>query len=373
MNVLVIGFDSHAADETSETFRRLYSQSSWVDSYTVVVPAAKDCIITKKSFTVIGVSGPKVLYPMLAKNAAEKFVFEKRLNIDVVTSQDPFLAGMAAFSLSRSLECSFHVQMHGDTVWNSSWIYENFYNPFLQLIGSYLIRKADAVRVVSRRVLRRLHEHGVTAAKIQVVPIYTDVSAFKQLSRTEKKPVVVFIGRLSAEKNIPDLLRAWKLFHQLHPKSQLRIIGDGDKRLSLERLTARLGLSSVKFLGRTDPKPHLAVASALVLPSKYEGWGLVAIEAAAAGVGVIMTDVGCAGEIIINNHSGFIVSEHKPKQINERLVTLLCVDGARETLCKNAMMLINELPSLAKTKELYLASWIVACEHGQERVEASRD
>jgi glycosyltransferase involved in cell wall biosynthesis len=104
--------------------------------------------------------------------------------------------------------------------------------------------------------------------------------------------VVLGVSRLSAEKDIPTLLRAFALLHAQHPHTRLLLAGEGPARAGLEALVAELGLGAVVALpGRIQgPRHWMAHAAVFALASQYEGFGNVLIEALASGCPVVSTD-----------------------------------------------------------------------------------
>jgi glycosyltransferase involved in cell wall biosynthesis len=104
-------------------------------------------------------------------------------------------------------------------------------------------------------------------------------------------PVFVGVGRLVPEKDFATLLQA---FQHLRKKcaARLALVGDGPLRVALEETATALGVrDDVAFLGfRTNPYPFIKRSAALVLPSRYEGFGNVLVEALALGTSVVSTD-----------------------------------------------------------------------------------
>ncbi len=102
-------------------------------------------------------------------------------------------------------------------------------------------------------------------------------------------PVLVWVGRLVAQKDPHTLLRA---FAGVAPPARLLLLGEGELRPELERLVQSLGLAGrVRFAGfQANPLPWIREAHALVLSSRYEGLGNVLVEALGCGTAVISTD-----------------------------------------------------------------------------------
>ena len=102
-------------------------------------------------------------------------------------------------------------------------------------------------------------------------------------------PVLVWVGRLVAQKDPHTLLRA---FAEVAAPARLLLLGEGELRPELERLVAELGLRGrVRFAGfQANPLPWIREAHALVLSSRYEGLGNVIVEALGCGTAVVSTD-----------------------------------------------------------------------------------
>jgi len=107
----------------------------------------------------------------------------------------------------------------------------------------------------------------------------------------DDEPVVLAVGRLSEEKNVAGLIRA---FARLRASMRLRlvVVGDGPQRPVLQALIDELGLGpAVRLLGQRDnPYPYMRRARVFVLASQFEGFGNVLIEAMACGAPVVSTD-----------------------------------------------------------------------------------
>lgn len=120
-----------------------------------------------------------------------------------------------------------------------------------------------------------------------------------------------FIGRLDPIKRIPDLLQALRLLgNHVH----LHVFGEGSERPMLERFAGTLHLERRVTLHGAVGRPQEALQQIklLVLPSAFEGFGIVLIEAMAAGVPVVATDAPGIRDVVINGHTGILVPPYSP-------------------------------------------------------------
>ena len=104
--------------------------------------------------------------------------------------------------------------------------------------------------------------------------------------------VVGHIGRFSQQKNHTFLLEAFASVHRIHPEAILMLVGDGELRPEVTRQVERLHLSDcVRFCGvRSDVPALLSAMDVFAFPSRFEGLGIVAIEAQAAGLPVVCSE-----------------------------------------------------------------------------------
>jgi glycosyltransferase involved in cell wall biosynthesis len=108
----------------------------------------------------------------------------------------------------------------------------------------------------------------------------------------------VMVSRLHPVKDHPTALRAWRLVHEANPGAVLTIVGDGPERSELEGLCRSLGLEDVvRFVGQTDPLPHLFGAQVYLSTSRAEGFSRSLLEALLAGIPAVVSAVGGTAEI----------------------------------------------------------------------------
>ncbi|MEK7473206.1 MAG: glycosyltransferase family 4 protein [Patescibacteria group bacterium] len=270
---------------------------------------------------------------------------------DVVTAQDPFFCGWIARVASKASNAALHIQDHSGAFGRSAF---DTRERLLRPVAKYVLRKADRVRTVSERGKRGLVSIGIAEDKIDVIPIATDVSRFSSLDRSRAMPnQILCISRLEAEKGIGVLLSAFAILHEKHPEASLVIVGDGSERKTLEKLARSFHINdAVLFAGASDDvATYVSRAGVYVQPSYFEGWGLAVIEAAAAGLPIVMTDVGCAGEVIKHEESGLVVPPGNAHALADALGRVLNDEALRRALGEAARRAIANLPGPDATAE----------------------
>jgi glycosyltransferase involved in cell wall biosynthesis len=170
------------------------------------------------------------------------------------------------------------------------------------------LRHVDRVLACSQSVQRELAVKGI-ASQVLHLPVPYPARGFRRLP--DRNPVFVFCGRLSEEKGLALLLRAFARLKQSVPAARLRLVGTGPERAGLERLVSELALGeAVSFRGWVPPERverELVEAWALVAPSLHaEPLGLVAIEALIRGVPVIASATGGFAETVEDGISGLL-------------------------------------------------------------------
>ncbi len=166
---------------------------------------------------------------------------------------------------------------------------------------------------------------GVPAARIAVIPNGVDAerycpgySSIKNELRTPS--LFVYMGRITAEKNVEQLLKAWKQA-DMGARARLAIVGDGPLRLNLQSFYGPL--DGVRWLGYIASEQRrieiLRGADVFVLPSLVEGLSLSLLEAMACATACLATDVGADGEVL-DRGAGLLVH---PLRVRTELRTLL--------------------------------------------------
>lgn len=168
------------------------------------------------------------------------------------------------------------------------------------------------------QVQRDIHvEMGVPEDRITVVPHYLSLAPDHAIPRFPPEGGhALFIGRLSPEKGVDRLLRAWAL---LPPDKKLVVAGDGPAMASLRSLASELDLRNVRFTGFLDNEAQREVwdnALFSVIPSVWqEPFGMVALEAWSKGRPVVAHAIGALPEIVTHGRDGFLAGTENPGQL----------------------------------------------------------
>lgn len=360
MKILNISLDSKILDNNSAVAKRVIGYGSLVDKYVVLVLAHENKIINlSEKVKVIAVKKNfcRIYNFLKLKFNANKILSEK---LDIITVQDSYFVGYLAAKLAKKFNIGLEIQVHG---------FEKF-NGIRKILAKRVLKKANAVRVVSQRLRKKLiSEFNVSGDKITVVPIYVKVRKLESYKVKKHNDEFIFltVGRLVPVKNIEMQIEAVKKLKSLKVEKnfELWIIGDGPERKKLEKLCYALGVTRyVRFLGwQDDLEKYYSQADAFLLTSSSEGWGMAIVEAASFGLPIIMTDVGLAGEVIKNNESGIVIPVGYQPALEYAMIRLVENEDLRKKLGAGAYQAIQALPNHEQTIKKMIDSWKKAMEN----------
>jgi glycosyltransferase involved in cell wall biosynthesis len=200
--------------------------------------------------------------------------------------------------------------------------------------GPFLRRAARVICLTSAMRESVISAFHVDPARAVVIANGVDVEPVQRTTVVRRADELLFVGRLTEQKNVGVLLDAMSI---LDRDVTLRVIGDGDQRDLLLAKVAALGLTTVRFEGRrtaAEVAAAYARATALVMPSTYEGMPLVLLEAMAAGVPVVVSAlpeiVEVAGDTVLT------VAPVTPDELAEALRRVIDDSALRDQLSQAA-------------------------------------
>ena len=243
----------------------------------------------------------------------------RRERPDVVHAHAPDLGAAMALP-ARALGVPRVLTLHGTSIGTAT----KGFKPRLERL---LVRLGDYHRLFTVDPVTLPHLVGLARATPEFVPNGVTVTEFPAWQGPRPGARLLFVGRLEAVKSVDVLLAAMKLTRSQGCTAGLDVVGAGRLEPGLRRLASELELDgSVAFLGtlaRADVVARMVGAAALVLPSSYEGFPMVLLEAWAVGLPVIVTAVGAVPEVCSHGQDALVVGPQDPTALAGAIATLL--------------------------------------------------
>lgn len=169
-------------------------------------------------------------------------------------------------------------------------------------------------------------------------------------------PLAVAVGRLIEQKDHATLLRAFALVHGALPDTRLAILGSGPLEEVTRRLAAELGVDDAVVLpGRTEIRDWLERAQVFVHTSRWEGFGIVLLEAMLAGLPVVATRVSAVPEIVVDTETGALVATGDSEGVARELGALLADPERAKRLGESGRDRVRSAFSVARMAERTIA------------------
>ena len=247
----------------------------------------------------------------------------KDLGVDIIHNQTPFMMGftglLAAKLNNYPVVSTFHTLINSrslDSYYPKNRALRRFYSKYLWKYVKFFYRSSDRVIAPSNAIALMLRKHKI--GNVAVVPNSVDLKRFntrvsgtpalERLGISREEKVVLYIGRVSREKNLDVMLKAAKLL--LKKRNDVRFVvgGTGPALEEQKRLANRLGIASkltfTGFVSKTELPQMYAASDMLCLPSNFETQGIVALEAMAAGKPVVGSDYMALRDLIKDGKNG---------------------------------------------------------------------
>jgi len=190
---------------------------------------------------------------------------------------------------------------------------------YTQSVGRMVLNNANAIlaqteaeeRVLSRYVslgkIRRLPP-GIDPERFEMLP--EPLAVKRKYGFREEDTVLLYVGHITNAKGIPELLHAFAYLTRRLEGLKLLLVGGGDiestRQLAEDlRIADRVGIAG--YVPHESVREVYAVADLFVFPSHFEAFGMVLLEAAASGLPIVSTSVGCATELISDGKNGYVM------------------------------------------------------------------
>jgi glycogen(starch) synthase len=263
----------------------------------------------------------------------------RRWRPDVVHAHD-WLVAQSAITIAEATGAPLVTTMHATEAGRHQGWLPRPLNLAIHSVERWLVHRSQAVITCSRAMhdeATRLFE--VDAADVSVVPNGIDAARWRAhpraraaaRSRHPGDPLIVFAGRLVHEKGVQTLLDAVRPLRAAHPGLRLVVAGTGVHEATLHARARRLRIaSSVDWLGfvaEDELAALLGAADVVVVPSLYEPFGIVALEAAAAHTPLVVAETGGLIDLVTD---GVATASFAPKDVDGLVaaVTSVLADAA---------------------------------------------
>jgi len=257
----------------------------------------------------------------------------KREHVDVIRATDPFLCGFYAWAASRLTGVPFCISIHAD--------YDKLYKlngkkkgtPLLyETLERFVLPRAALVMPIREHLKGAILERGVNPVRIRVIPHGVSIADFshpdiedikKSHGIPPMKMVMSFVGRLSRENYVYDVIELAKRLLMIRNDFVVLLVGDGPERRGLEKRVREYDLSSVViFTGFLPKKKVISVRRQSLLALCLMG-GFSLIEACLASCPVVSYDVEWHYELVKNGETGFLVKENDLEGLTRTVIYLL--------------------------------------------------
>lgn len=343
MKILMLSLDGNILVPGSKSARRMLAYGRYMEELHIIVHAPGAA-----SSEPIVLSDSVRAYPTANSTRAGYFIRAYRLGISVIrarrfdplrdriTAQDAFPTGLVGYLLRSRFRIPLQIQVHID-FFNPAFFRESFLQRVQYVFNRLLLPRADAIRAVSREIGAYCeHRLGIDPRRIDILPVTPDFpaiaaheSAYSLRMRYPQFRIIVLVaGRLVPQKNVMMAVRAMRRLAASDPDIGLVIAGAGLQEATLK--AAAVGTPTIVFEPWADDiYSHYKTADIFLLPSRYEGWGLTALEAMAARLPVIMTLAGCAKEIVRDGKNAIIVPQSDDRALAHAIAHLARDDAFR--------------------------------------------
>lgn len=304
----------------------------------------------------------KLVYPQLAKTLS----LIKKINPDIIHTHAPsphsWTALMCAKMLNIPIVATYHTFL-------PDFLKHSFISPFhdtkiakettWQYTRAYY-NMVDLIISPSQVIKKKLIEHNIKN-KIEVVSNGVNTSIFcKEKIKNKNQNKILHVGRISYEKNIDVVLKAFKIAFSKNKNLILDIYGDGPDMNSLKSLAKELGINKkVNFCGSVPHEKLKEIYSShkiFVTASTIETEGLVVLEAMTCGLPIVGVNKLAIPEIVKNNFNGFIVSPGDENEMAEKILKLINNEKLCNKFEKNSLKIAKRYSlnsSIDKIEHLY--------------------
>ncbi len=291
--------------------------------------------------------------------------------IDAITTEDPFTTGFIGYLLKKRYRKNLNVQSHVDFCDNPYWVELRKINRLFNRLGKFVLKRSDTIRVGTSFEKEKLFKKlSIPEDKIFVIPVNSEINNFKNVDGSKIRTkylndsfekLLLFTGRLVAQKDIATLLNAFNIVTQKRPKTLLMIVGSGIQEDALKSLSSKLRLTdNVIFTGNIDHNSlpeYVSACDIYTIASIFEGTCIAMAEAMAAEKPVVATRFAGAEDLIVDGENGFVIEQKDYKKMAERILFLFDNPEKAKKMGKKGMKRVDEIFSKNQNIDRVIELW----------------
>ncbi len=324
-NILVLSNDPFSSYETvGQTYMdKYFNPNDMFDNIFVIEPPSSLKSVQSHNMYEIYYtkrSGLKFLYPYdILKMYLKAFYVILNNDINLIRAYNPFFAGLIGVLLQKLFKTPCIISLHNDYKLNQK-IEKRYYifgiKLFSNLVEKYTISSAGGIIAMTNHLKNYAIAHGAKSENVQVIPNKVDISKFEKNENISYEPdtsffnnsfVLLYVGSLVKQKDPLTLLKAFNNAKKQLTNLKLILIGDGPLKPDIEQFIQEYDLYDdvlLKGYMSHDALPSfMANSDVFVFPTLEEGFGIVLIEAQAAGLPIISSEIPQTKDIITHKNA----------------------------------------------------------------------
>lgn len=255
----------------------------------------------------------------------------------------PLIGTLHDFYSAIAKKNPFHYMKHYNDYFKRTAYYN--VNKFLE---ERAIKKCDYLISVCKYTSRKIGEiYDIPSNKFRVIYNGIDSREFEVKPKQKNNEIsILFIGGNFYRKGVPLIIKSSTKVVKKFPNIKYYIIGEDKNKNKLIKLTKKLDVNmNFDFVGRIDYdeiKGYFQKATLFLMPSLYESFAIVFLEAMASGTPVIAGNMGGTTELIRNGENGFLVDPYNSHNLAEKTIKILESEGLRQKFIKNGLETVKD-------------------------------
>lgn len=273
-------------------------------------------------------------------------------NITHIQTATPGPMGLAGLAIAKMLRLPLWGTYHTALPQYAQYLTED--NAIYHFMWKYIVwfyNQLDLIFVPSKSTAEELREHGIDASKMKVFPRGVDLSLFHPTKRNgyleshyslKEGLKLLYVGRVSKEKNLELLGQVFKSLIRRHPDLHLIVVGEGPYLANMRQDMAGTPCVFTGYLEGEELAAVFASCDLFVFPSTTDTFGNVVLEAQASGIPVIVSDSGGPHENVIPGKTGFVVPGNDADSLMVAIEAFLTDPALLKRMGKAARQYVQE-------------------------------